>query len=96
MRTHSVLNGDDLIHTRWVKRDKMDQLADTALAAAAVEAIETLTTVPLESIKVTAHNGWLRLEGTVDWQHQRTTVEEVTRNLVGVEGVKDLIRVNSL
>jgi osmotically-inducible protein OsmY len=73
----------------WVKRPNINRRADADLAAAAVDAIEVLTTVPQESIKVTAHNGWLHLEGTVSGRHQRTILEEVTRQLPGVQGVTD-------
>ena len=67
------------------------QIGDNELAAAAVDAICTLTTVPPETIQVTARNGWLQFEGTVSWRHQRNTVEEVTRHLPGVRGLNDSI-----
>jgi osmotically-inducible protein OsmY len=74
----------------------MSRLADMGLAAAASDAIEVLTTVPPESIRVTARNGWLYLEGNVEWRHQRTIVEDVTRNLQGVKGVIDEITINAV
>jgi len=83
-------------HTAWVKRPDMSRLADMGLAAAASDAIEVLTTVPPESIRVTARNGWLYLEGNVEWRHQRTIVEDVTRNLQGVKGVIDEITINAV
>jgi len=67
---------------------------DTKLAAAAVDAIEWLTTVRQETIKVTARNGWLYLEGTVNCQSQRTTLEDITRHLPGVQGVIDTIKID--
>jgi osmotically-inducible protein OsmY len=70
--------------------------ADTALAEAAIAAIETLTTIPLEAIKVTAQRGWLLLEGQVASRCERSTIEDVTRNLPGVRGVRDFIMVNSV
>ena len=95
MSAHSELKKDDITKRRtpWVKQPR---LTDLDLAAAAVDAIEWLTTVPQETIKVTVRNGWLYLEGTVDWRHQRTTVEEVTRHLPGVQGVIDSITINSV
>jgi osmotically-inducible protein OsmY len=98
MSAHSELKrlGSAKQHTPWIKRPNMRQLADTDLAAAAADAIETLTTVPPETIKVTARDGWLHLRGTVNWPHQRTTVEDVTRNLSGVQGVIDSITINSV
>ena len=89
MSAHSELRKDCLAkqHTPWAKRPDMSRSADADLAAAAADAIEVLTTVPPESIKVTAQNGWLYLEGEVEWRHQRTIVEDVTRHLPGVRGV---------
>ena len=98
MSAHLELKKDDLTKRRtpWVKRPKLSQLTDMDLAAAAADAIEWLTTVPKDTIQVTARDGWLYLEGTVDWRHQRTIVEEVTRHLPGVQGVIDSIRINSV
>ena len=96
MSAHLEPRKDNLTkqHTPWVKRPDPSQSADADLAAAAAEAIEWLTTVPQETIKITARNGWLYLEGTVNWQSQRTTVEDVTRVLPGVRGVVDSIAIN--
>jgi hypothetical protein len=62
---HSELKKDGLTKrpTLWVKRPNRCQVTDEALAGAAAEAIEWLTTVPQETITVTARNGWLYLEG---------------------------------
>jgi osmotically-inducible protein OsmY len=68
-------------------------LTDAELCAAAVNAVESLTTIPSDSIRITAQDGWLRLEGEVDWQHQRLTVEELTSHLPGVRGVTNAINV---
>jgi osmotically-inducible protein OsmY len=98
MSAHSELKEHGLAkpHTPWVKRPDTSRSADMGLAAAAAEAIEILTTVPQETITVTARHGWLHLEGTVNWQAQRTTVEDVTRHLPGVRGVIDSITINSV
>ena len=66
---------------------------DNELAEEAVHAIEWLTTVPPEKVRVTARDGWLYLAGEVDWSHQRNTIEEVVHHLPGVRGVQDSIRV---
>jgi len=68
-------------------------IKDNELAATAFDAIQILTTVPAENLQVTAHDGWLCLNGTIMWQHQRNTVEDVTRHLPGVRGLTDAIEV---
>ena len=98
MSAHSKLRKDGLPkqHTPWVKRPDMNRSVDTDLAAAAADAIEVLTTVPPESIKVTARSGLLYLEGELESRHQRTIVEDVTRHLPGVRGVIDSITINAV
>ncbi len=98
MSAHSELkkHGSAKQRAPWVKRPDLSRSADTDLAAAAADAIEVLTTVPLESIKVTARNGWLHLEGAVEWRHQRTIVEDVIRFLPGVRGINDEITINAV
>jgi osmotically-inducible protein OsmY len=78
-----------------VKPVDANHATDTDLAAAAVEVIECLTTVPTEGLMITARDGWLELGGAVDGKHQRDTVEDVTRHLAGVKGVINSIVVKS-
>jgi osmotically-inducible protein OsmY len=80
---------------RHVKRRGTASRSDTELAAAVTEAIDCLTTVPLDRVKVRARDGWLHLEGTVNWDRQRTTLEEVTRPLEGVRGVTNSIMIQA-
>ncbi len=68
---------------------------DTELAAAAVNAIGFLTTVPVDWIKVKAQNGWLLLEGDVNSDSERIIVEEIVRPLGGVRGVTNSIKVRA-
>jgi len=98
MNCHEKSEKDDLIkrHTRWVKRPDLSQPNDTDLASAAADAIECLTTIPPETIRVTARNGWLHFEGTVNCCEQRSTLENVTRHLPGVRGVSDSITIKRL
>jgi osmotically-inducible protein OsmY len=67
---------------------------DPDIAAAAVRALEWNALVPADRIKVTVSNGWITLDGEVDWEYQRDTAERSVRNLVGVKGVTNLIKVS--
>lgn len=64
---------------------------DEDIARAAVRALEDRITVPRDRIKVTVSNGWITLEGDVEWQYQREAAESAVRYLVGVKGVSNLI-----
>jgi osmotically-inducible protein OsmY len=49
--------------------------------------------VPDSRIKVTVNNGWVTLEGKVDWQYQKSAAESAVRKLTGVKGISDQIEV---
>jgi osmotically-inducible protein OsmY len=66
---------------------------DTELAHQAVNALKWDVQVPDELIRVTVREGWLTLEGDVEWQFQRTAAERAVRNLTGVRGVINSIAV---
>jgi osmotically-inducible protein OsmY len=66
---------------------------DPDIAKNAVHALQGHITVPDEKIKVTIKDGWLTLEGTVDWKYQKDAAESAVRYLGGVKGVSNLIEV---
>lgn len=69
--------------------------SDADIAKAAIQAIEWQTMLPSDKIKVKVENGWLTLEGTVDWNYQRHYAERTVRNLIGVRGISNLIDVEA-
>jgi osmotically-inducible protein OsmY len=69
------------------------QRTDTEIAQAAVSALKWHTVVPDDHVTVTVKNGWLSLAGTVDWQYQKDAADRAVRNLTGVTGVANDIRV---
>src|SRR6516162_3507455 len=71
------------------------QRGDADIAAAALNALKWDTTVPEDRIKVTVSNGFIALEGQVDWGYQKDTAERVVRNLTGVTGLTSQITVKS-
>jgi len=66
---------------------------DEDIARAAVRALEDRITVPRDRVKVTVSDGWITLEGNVEWQYQREAAEAAVRHLVGVKGVINLITI---
>jgi osmotically-inducible protein OsmY len=44
-------------------------------------------------VKVAVREGWITLEGEVEWQYQRAAAERALRNLKGVRGVRNLVSV---
>lgn len=69
------------------------QRSDTEIAHAAVNALRWDIQVPDDRIKAAVDDGWIDLEGEVEWQYQKWAAEGAVRNLTGVKGVTNLIRV---
>jgi osmotically-inducible protein OsmY len=66
---------------------------DEDIARAAVNALEWSVLVPANKLKVKVSKGWVMLEGSVDWQFQKTAAEKAVRKLIGVKGISNLVDV---
>ncbi|HEY5021191.1 MAG TPA: BON domain-containing protein [Gemmatimonadaceae bacterium] len=67
------------------------QRSDTDIAHAVVNALRWDIQVPDDRIKASVDDGWIDLEGEVEWQYQKWAAEGAVRNLTGVKGVSNLI-----
>lgn len=65
---------------------------DTDIAQAVLRALEWDIAVPHEKIKARVDEGWVILEGEVPLQFQRSAAENAVRQLSGVRGVTNQIR----
>jgi len=66
---------------------------DGDIAAAATHQISWSTTIPAGNTQVTVREGWITVEGEVEWRYQRNAAENVVQYLAGVKGVTNLITV---
>ena len=66
---------------------------DPEIARDAVHEMESHVSIPSDQIKVTVKNGWVTLEGSVDWQYQKTLAESAMKKLRGVLGIFNNIEV---
>jgi len=71
------------------------ELSDPEIARNAVTALETRVDVPDNRIKVTVRNGWLTLEGNVEWQYQRAAADSALKHLTGIKGVTNQILIKT-
>jgi osmotically-inducible protein OsmY len=82
---------------RAVANDLQVKLASTRtdpeIARDVVEELENHILIPADKIKVTVRNGWVTLEGTVDWQYQKNLAESAVKKLRGVIGISNNIEV---
>jgi osmotically-inducible protein OsmY len=70
------------------------QHTDADIAQAAVHVLDWNTSVPPSRVKVLVQNGWITLEGSVEYHFQKMAAENAMRHLKGVKGVSNLIGVN--
>ena len=70
-----------------VKLSPDHKRSDTDIAAGAEEALKWNTLVPLQAIRLTVDHGWVTLQGEVEWDYQRRSVEKAIRPLMGVVGI---------
>jgi osmotically-inducible protein OsmY len=71
----------------------LDQRPDPEIARDAIAAIESRLPLVAEQIKVVVRNGWITLEGEVEWDYQRSAAEGAVRRVKGLKGVTNTIQV---
>jgi osmotically-inducible protein OsmY len=76
-----------------VKLPSSKERDDTDIAEAALRALRWHTSIPEEQIKVGVANGWLTLEGEVEWFYQKQAAHDAVRQLTGVRGVSNNIAI---
>jgi osmotically-inducible protein OsmY len=60
---------------------------DPDIAQRVLSAIDWNVAVPKGSVKVTVANGWVTLDGIVEWMYQKRAAEDSVRSLNGVRGI---------
>jgi osmotically-inducible protein OsmY len=76
-----------------VRLPNIDERPDPEIARDAIERIKSELPYTWEEIRVVVKNGWLRLEGEVEWNYQRERSEEAVRRVRGVKGITNWIQV---
>ena len=67
--------------------------SDEEIAASCVSTLKADYLVPDDKTKVVVGNGWVTLEGQVDWQYQKDAANRAVRYLTGVIGVSNNLTV---
>ena len=68
---------------------------DTDIAHNALTNLRFNVSVPADRIRITVEDGWITMEGEVDWQYQRAAAENSVKYMQGVKGITDNIRIKS-
>jgi osmotically-inducible protein OsmY len=66
---------------------------DEEIAASCVGALKTDYAVPDDKVKVVVSDGWVTLEGALDWQYQKDAAGRAVYYLTGVKGMSNNITV---
>jgi osmotically-inducible protein OsmY len=65
---------------------------DPDIAREAVAAIKARLPLNRENIRAVVENGWVTLEGKVEWNYQRESAEQAVRRIHGVKGISNVIQ----
>ena len=76
-----------------VRLPAIDQRPDPDIARDAVAALKSELPISHDRIKIIVKDGWITLEGAVEWQYQKTSAETAVRRVKGVKGVTNVIAV---
>jgi osmotically-inducible protein OsmY len=75
-----------------VRLRTIDAQPDPEIARDAVAAIKAQLPYSSSKIKIVVKDGWITLEGNLEWQHQKQMAETAVRRVKGVKGVSNLIK----
>jgi osmotically-inducible protein OsmY len=76
-----------------VRLPDIDERPDPEVARDAIARIKSELPYSWEKIRGVVKNGWLTLEGEVEWNYQRVRAEEAVRRVRGLKGVTNNIEV---
>jgi osmotically-inducible protein OsmY len=76
-----------------VRLPSSDERPDPEIAREAVAAIKSQLPYSYEHITPVVNNGWVNLEGEVEWNYQKEFAERAVRRIRGVKGVSNLIHI---
>lgn len=66
---------------------------DTDIAQSVVNGLRFNVSIPHEHIQVTVEDGWVTLDGEVEWQFQKSAAENAIKYTMGVKGIINRINV---
>ena len=79
-----------------VRLTRDGKIPDSKIAENVVQALEWHTSIPEDRIRVKVDNGFVYLEGEVDWIYQKTAAATAISTLSGIRGVENKITVRPL
>ncbi|UPT69888.1 MAG: BON domain-containing protein [Flavobacterium sp. JAD_PAG50586_2] len=68
---------------------------DEDIAKDALDALKWSVSVPEDKLKITVSDGWVYIEGVVDWNYQKHSAKNAIDPIPGVKGVVNTIQIKS-
>jgi osmotically-inducible protein OsmY len=73
-----------------------DYRTDAALERILADLFEFLSRMPPERPRASVMNGWVTIEGSVSWPHQKLLIEKAVREIAGVKGITNRLIVERI
>ena len=70
--------------------------SDADIVRSALVALDSDISVPKNKVTAKVENGWLTLEGMLDWNFQRDAAKRAVAHLIGLNGISNLITVKPM
>lgn len=74
-----------------VRRASETDLGDESIASRCMDVLRWNSAIPQDCMQIKVQQGWVTLEGRVDWQYQKEAAESAIRKLAGVAGINNML-----
>lgn len=74
---------------------KAEKRTDSEIAGEILHALTWNIDVPEERVKIIVEDGWVSLEGELEWGIQREAVKKAVNHVPGIKGIRNHIRIKS-
>jgi len=78
-----------------IKFDGIGEITDTEIVDEILHAFKWNWSIPNDKVKVKVENGWVTLEGELQWNSQKEAAKKAVSNLIGVKFVTNNIVIKS-
>lgn len=78
-----------------VKLGTINTKTDSEIAQAIANAIKWNNIINEDKVKVKVEDGWVTLEGEVDWTFEKNAIKNSIESILGVRGISNLISISS-
>jgi osmotically-inducible protein OsmY len=75
--------------------DYFDKITDNEIAAEIIKALHWNTQIPNDKIKIKVENGWVTMDGELEWNYQKEEAKNAVIRLRGVSGIINNIAIKS-